>query len=290
MCAAPASGSGHAASRPGPARPNAPLTVLVTGGAGRVADVIRPHLRRRFALRLLDLVPIDDLVAGEEAAQGDLNDPAFLTSALQGAHGVVHLACVHGYGADFERTLDANYRATLALLDAAVRERIDRVVYTSSHHVQGMHRREGFAGDDAPLAPDGFYGLSKAFGEAACALYARRFGLRTLVIRVGNADRTVGDERRLRIWTSGHDLAELIAIGLTHPEVRHEVVYGVSRCDAPLFANARASRLGYAPRDRAEDHLGPDFVPYERMADADGRDHVGGPYAAAPLPPPGRPS
>jgi uronate dehydrogenase len=264
-------------------------TILVTGAAGRVASVVRPHLRQRYRVRLLDLVRAQDPEAGEEVAVGDLNDGAFLREQLRGVDGVLHLACVHGYEATFEETLDSNYRATLAVLAASVEHGVERFVYTSSHHVLGLQPSHGFAGDEAPLAPDGFYGLSKAFGEAACALYARRFGMPTLVIRVGNADPLAGDDRRRRIWTSGRDLAALIAIGFGHPDITFDVVYGVSRCDAPLFRNARAAELGYEPEDRAEDNLDPAFVPYDRMPH-DARDHVGGPYVAAALPAPGRPT
>ncbi|CAN5738180.1 NAD(P)-dependent oxidoreductase [soil metagenome] len=265
-------------------------TVLVTGAAGRVGGVIRPRLRERYALRLLDRAPVLDVTAGEVARQGDLLDAPFLDASMNGVDAVVHLACVHAYDIPFEGTLDANYRTLLHVLDASVRHGVRRFVYTSSHHVHGLHPRSGFSGDEASLAPDGFYALSKAFGEAACALYAHRFDLPTLVIRVGNADPLVGDDRRMRLWTSGRDLADLITIGFEHPDVRYDVVYGVSQCEGGLYANVRAGELGYAPHDDARDHLAPDFAPYERMRERDGRDFVGGPYVATALPGPGVPS
>ena len=258
--------------------------VLVTGAAGRVGSAVRPFLRERFDLRLFDRVASPRAVAGERVVVGDLAVRADVRAALVGVDAVLHLACVHGLELAFDDSLDANFRGTVNVLDEARRAGVRRFVYASSHHVHGAHERAGFAGDDAEFAPDAYYGLGKAFGELACALHAQRFGLEVLVARIGNADPEVADDRSLRMWTSARDLAELFAIGLTHPDVRFDVVYGVSECPEPLYRNERARELGYRPRDRARDHLAAGFVPYDAMPERLGRAYVGGAYMVAPLP------
>lgn len=258
--------------------------VLITGAAGRVGTAVRPHLRQRYALRNFDLHPVPDLAPGEEMVVGDLNDARDLRAAVDGVDAVLHLACVHGHELSFEGSLDANYRAVIALLEATRRYGVKRFVYASSHHVFGLHRREGFDPGAAPLAPDAYYGLSKAFGELACSMYAHRYGLRTLVVRIGNADPQVADDRALRLWVSARDLAQLFAIGISHEAIGFDVVYGVSSCPSAVFEDARAARLGYRPLDRAEDHLAPDFVPYETMPQRLGRDYIGGAYVMIELP------
>lgn len=260
--------------------------ILITGAAGRVGGALRPYLREHYRLRLFDrVVPAVPASDGEELMLGDLVEYGDVRDALDGVDAVVHLACVHGLDLDFEMSLDANYRALLFLLEESARRGIDRFVYASSHHVMGAHRRESFAGETEPLAPDAFYGLSKAFGELACAMYAHRYGLRTLVIRIGNADLTVTDDRTLRMWVSSRDLASLVRIGLENDTIEYDIVYGTSLCPDPLFDNARAFELGYKPQDRTEEHLDPDFTVYEAMPPRLGRDWVGGAYAVAPLPP-----
>jgi uronate dehydrogenase len=261
-------------------------TVLITGAAGRVGAAVRPHLRQRYALRLFDLVPVTDPGPTEVVVTGDLNSMPALDAALTGVDAVVHLACVHGHGLTLESSLDANYRAVIALLDATRRAGVQRFVYASSHHVFGLHRRAGFTPDAAPLAPDAHYGLGKAFGELACSMYAHRYGIRTLVVRIGNADPTVADDRALSLWVSARDLAQLFAIGLDHPEIAFDVVYGVSICPTPLFDDPHARRLGYQPVDRAEDHLAADFLGYQAMPARLGREFVGGAYAVIELPQP----
>ncbi len=263
-----------------PARP----AVLVTGAAGRVGSAVRPFLRERFDLVLFDRLASPAPRPGERAVVGDLAVRADVRAALAGVDAVLHLACVHGVELAFDDSLDANFRGTVHVLDEARRAGVRRFVYASSHHVHGAHARAGFTGDDAAYAPDAYYGLGKAFGELACALHAERFGLEVCVARIGNADPEVADDRALRLWTSARDLAELLAIGLTHPDVRHDVVYGLSDCPEPLYRNERASELGYRPRDRALDHLAAGFVPFEAMDERLGRDYVGGAYMVAPLP------
>lgn len=258
--------------------------LLVTGAAGRVGGALRPYLRQRYDLRLHDRVPAPELQAGETAIVGDLAGYADVRDAAAGVDGVVHLACVHGLGLRFADSLDANFVGTMNVLEAIREHRVPRLVYASSHHVLGMHPSAGFAGDAAEPAPDSVYGLGKAFGELACRTYAERHGTCTLVVRIGNADPQVGDARALRMWTSARDLAQLVTIGLEHPAVTFDVVYGVSVCPEPLFANDRAVELGYRPQDHAAEHLAEGFVPYDAMPLASGRDHVGGAYAVAELP------
>jgi uronate dehydrogenase len=258
-------------------------TILVTGAAGGVSTRVRPSLREHYRLRLMDLREATDLGPNETAVVGDITDRDAVLRAAQGVDGILHLACAYSLDIDFEATLDANYRAQLYLLDACRELGIPRFVFASSHHVLGQHRVDGFAGDHAPVAPDGFYALSKVFGEAACSLYAHRHGIKALSIRIGNADEQVSDGRREHIWVSGRDLAQLIRIGFEHDGITSDVVYGVSRCAAPFFDNARATELGYVPQDSAEEHLSPSYVPRAEMPASAGPDFVGGPYVPQPL-------
>ncbi len=260
-------------------------TLLITGAAGIVGTALRPLLRQHYALRLLDRKPVDDLQDSETSLVGDLTDAQFVRDAVEGVDAVLHLACAHGTNIRFQSTVEPNYHATLYLLEAAERFGVKRFVFASSHHVLGQHRADAAEFfDDHPVAPDSYYAMSKVFGEAACATFSLRSHMATFVVRIGNADAKVSDARRLRMWTSARDLAQLIRIGLERHEVRHEIVYGVSESPNPLFHNRRARALGYQPQDNGEDHLADNYLSYEAMgADGSGRDHVGGAYAGVPL-------
>ena len=102
--------------------------------------------------------------------------------------------------------------------------------------------------------PDSRYGASKAFGEALGRLYADKHGAQILNIRIGNVGEKPLDVRRLSIWISPRDLCQLINIGLTHPDLHFEIVYGASKNARAWWDNSNAYRLGYEPEDQAEDH------------------------------------
>lgn len=258
--------------------------LLVTGAAGRVGSALRPYLRGTYDLVLHDRVAAPEPSAAEEVRVSDLASYEDVLAAASGVDAVLHLACVHGLGLRFEDSLDTNFRGTMNLLEAAREHGVTRLVYASSHHVLGLHPLADFPGDEAALAPDAVYGLGKAFGEVACRTYAERYGIKTFVIRIGNADPLAPDARTARMWTSARDLAQLVRIGLEHPDIDYDIVYGVSNVAEPLFANRRARQLGYLALDRAEDNLATDFMSYEAMPPDRGRDFVGGGYAVVDLP------
>jgi uronate dehydrogenase len=71
-------------------------------------------------------------------------------------------------------------------------------------------------------------------------------------MRIGNVNRAPIDRRRLAIWISGRDMAQLVTLGIERPGLRFEIVYGISDNARAWFDNANAYRLGYRPQDRSE--------------------------------------
>ncbi|TKI03736.1 NAD-dependent epimerase/dehydratase family protein [Martelella alba] len=258
-------------------------TILITGAAGGIGTRLRPYLRDRYRLRLFDRVGCKDIQKNEEQVIGDIADREDVLNACENIAGIIHLACAYSLHITFEDTLQANYRGMIYLLDACRHYNIPRFVYASSHHVVGHHPASGFYDDHASVAPDGFYALSKVFGESALALYVHKIGLKGLSIRIGSAVDKVMDGRRLHIWLSAADMAQLTLIGLEHPDARGDIVYGISACPGAFFPNDRARELGYTPQDNAQANLAVDFIPLDEMPDEEGPAWVGGPYI--PFPP-----
>ena len=228
--------------------------VLITGAAGGIGRRLRRLLRGVYpALRLSDIATPDDLAADEEFIAADLGDFAAVERAVSGVDGIVHLGGMSVEN-DWETILHANIIGTRNLFEAARRQGIERVVFASSNHAVGFYPRRRRIGTNAPVRPDSRYGVSKAFGEAMGALYADKHGLRVLNIRIGNVDDRPVDKRRLAIWIHPEDLVQLVRIGLEHPELHYEIVYGASDNERCWWDNAAAFRLGYRPRWRAEDY------------------------------------
>ena len=111
-------------------------------------------------------------------------------------------------------------------------------------------------------------------GEALGALYADKYGLAVLCLRIGNvADRPI-DQRRLSIWLKPEDLVQLVRIGLEHPDLRFEVFYGASFNERAWWDNSKAYSYGYRPSGRAEDFRAAAFAAQAKLPP----DPVGGFY------------
>jgi uronate dehydrogenase len=91
------------------------------------------------------------------------------------------------------------------------------------------------------VRPDSRYGVSKAFGEALGALYSDKHGMVVTCLRIGNVGPRPLDVRRLSIWISPEDLVQLFQIGLEHPDIRFEILYGASDNAASWWDNSRAA-------------------------------------------------
>lgn len=229
-------------------------TVLLTGAAGGIGGRLRKLLAGVYPeLRLSDVADIKDLASGERFVKADLADLPAVEKLLDGVEGVIHLGAA-SVERPWEEILPANIIGGYNLFEAARRKGVKRVVFASSNHVMGFYRRSQRVGTDTLVRPDSRYGVSKAYGEALGAYYADKFGLRVLCIRIGNvADQPI-DLRRMSIWISPEDLAQLIRIGLEHSELHYEVVYGASDNARSWWSNDTAFRLGYRPTGHSEDH------------------------------------
>ncbi|MBW8788124.1 MULTISPECIES: NAD(P)-dependent oxidoreductase [Rhizobium] len=228
--------------------------IAVTGAAGRVGTLLRPHLHAHFEhVQLIDLQEPAELGENETFVRADLTKLDEATAALKDVDGVVHLAGIAS-GIDMNAILHANVLGTYNLYEAARINKVQRVVYASSNHATGFYPRGEVISPLDPMRPDSPYGLSKCWGELVAGLYYDTSGIRSLSIRIGNAGTYPNSERSVAIWISARDLAQLVRIGLTHPQIAATVVYGVSDTDTQWWDNELAARLGYQPQDRPRDY------------------------------------
>ncbi len=233
---------------------NAQMSILLTGAAGGVATWLRPRLLKRYgALRLTDLNAPGDLRDGETFVAADLSDLAAVEQVCSGVDGIVHMG---GFSVEgpWDTILNANIIGTYNLFEAARRQGVKRVVFASSNHAVGFYPRATRIPPDVIPRPDSRYGVSKVFGEAIGAMYAYKHGLGVMSLRIGNVNDRPIDARRLAIWISPDDMAQLCAIGLETPDLVYEVVYGTSDNDRSWYDNARAYALGYKPEGVSENY------------------------------------
>jgi NAD(P)-dependent dehydrogenase (short-subunit alcohol dehydrogenase family) len=233
----------------------AQTTILITGAAGLIGTMLRPRLAREGRrLRLLDIAPLTDPAGpSEEQVTASVTDLAALTAACAGADAVIHLGGIPREDA-WGPVLDVNINGTYNVFEAARRAGVRRVVFASSNHAVGFAPRESFpVPDDARPAPDTYYGVSKAAGEALAALYADRYGLETICVRILSCSPRPSTVRMLSTWLSPGDTGRLFDACLTGAAPGFRVIYGVSANTRGGFVSLDGARaLGYEPQDDAE--------------------------------------
>jgi UDP-glucose 4-epimerase len=211
--------------------------IVITGAAGGVAS----HLRLSGPVRRTDLV------AGEGIVVGDLADPAFARSVVEGADAVVHLAGNPDPGTPWAGLRVANADVTVNVLDAAVAARVPRVVLASSLHAMAGHLDAGRTHITEDLPPHACcpYGAVKVLNEQMGRAYADLWDLRVICLRLGGVRaRPAGLSWRAG-WLSPGDLNRLVAAALT-VDVGYGVYHGVSANTPAVWGT---SLPAYEPRD-----------------------------------------
>src|SRR5690606_14525954 len=165
---------------------NTMTTVMYTGGTGRMGSVIRSGLAGRYERVVLFTrqEPSEPLHPTEEVVLGDLLDLEALVEAARGVDVIVHLGGIADESS-FDQILQSNIIGTQHVYEAARRSGVRRVVYASSNHVVGFHSSQEVLDESATLRPDTFYGVSKAFGEALASLYHDKWGVESVLLRIG---------------------------------------------------------------------------------------------------------
>ena len=226
--------------------------LLLTGAAGSLGRVLRPRLAALCdTLVVSDVAELAPASAGEVARRIDLADKPAVTGLLQGVQAVVHLGGVSTEHA-FEEILPANIVGTYHVYEAARLAGTKRIVFASSNHVTGFYRQDETITPMAMPRPDGYYGLSKAFGENLAQFYFDRYGLETVSLRIGSSFPEPKDRRMLATWLSYDDLERLVVAALTAPAVGHSVIYGMSDNRLTWWDNTGARHVGYRPHDSSE--------------------------------------
>jgi dihydroflavonol-4-reductase len=165
------------------------LRVFLTGATGFLgAHIARVLAAQGAQLRLLvrptsDLRNLEGLDA--EQATGDLRDAASIERAMAGCDTVFHVAADYRlWVRDPDEMYRSNVEGTRALLAAARKNKVDRVVYTSSVATMGFSSNGSLADEDSPVALAdmvGPYKRSKFMAEQI-ALETGRSGQHVVVV------------------------------------------------------------------------------------------------------------
>lgn len=226
--------------------------LLLTGAAGGLGKALRPRLKAYCdVLRLSDIADLGTAAPGEELMPVALEDKAAVDALLKGVDAVVHLGGVSTEHS-FEDILPANISGTYHVYEGARRHGAKRIIFASSNHVTGFYKQSEVIDNTVPMRPDGYYGLSKAFGENLAQFYWDRYGIETVSLRIGSSFPEPRDRRMLASWMSYDDLERLVMSALTAPVVGHSIIYGISDNSTAWYDNSKARHIGYRPQDSSD--------------------------------------
>lgn len=281
------------------------MSVMVTGGIGFVGIHVTAQLVQSgesvVALSAeggLDDVARDFLGPAREqvtCVKGDVLDPDTLRTAMDrhGVDRVIHGAAVTAIG-DLEpegvrQAALVNVGGTATVLEAARLAGVKRFVHLSSASVYGATDPRFLLDEEAPLRPNGIYGITKHAGEEIVRRYFELFGMDGAVLRLSapygplerpNPLRTVmsplfhwcraalnGDEVELaddleRDLTYVSDTARCVVLAFRSPKLNHRV-YNASCGENLRFSDILAVltrvRPGFRFRLREGGALSPFF-------------------------------
>ena len=258
--------------------------IVLTGAAGRLGSYLREPMTG-WADELVSTDIVDDigkLYPGETYIKGDLANLDDMLRVLDGAEMVVHMGAYADEG-PFEKLLGPNFVGSYNIWEAAHQHGLRRVIYGSSIHAVGMYPKNEFISVDAAHRPDTFYGLAKCFTEDLGSLYWDKRGLESVHMRILSCAQ-VNNARALGSWLSYDDLIQLVQRCVETPVTGFSVIYGVSNNDRAPVDNAKASFLGYRPKDNAE-QFATEVLANEPPMNPQDPGHMchGGPFASVEL-------
>ena len=170
------------------------MRVLVTGGAGYIGS----HMVKLLAEKGAEVTVLDDLstghadaVKGGEFVPGDIADIAAVKDLLKKKRieGVIHFAASSLVGesmADPLKYYRRNVGATVALVQAMVEAKVNRIVFSSTAAVYGDPVRTPID-EEHPKNPVNPYGGSKLAIERMLSDCSTAYGLGVVVLRYFNA-------------------------------------------------------------------------------------------------------
>jgi UDP-glucose 4-epimerase len=173
--------------------------VLVIGGAGFIGSHVVAELLKT---KVAEVVIYDNFARGKRdyvspylkdprckffLDGADIRDTDILDTAMRGCDYVFHLAAMWLlHCKDYPRTaFTVNIEGTFNVLEACVRNKVKRLVYSSSASVYGDAIQVPMT-EEHPFMNRNFYGASKIAGEAMCRAFHDRYGLDYVGLRYMN--------------------------------------------------------------------------------------------------------
>jgi UDP-glucose 4-epimerase len=170
--------------------------ILVTGGAGFIGlRVCEDLLHRKHEVRVLDIEGVHpsffsdrNFLKEVEKIRGSILDANCVSNVVKGCDYVIHLAAMLGVRRTEMKKLEClniNIQGTINILEACVKEKIKKIVFSSSSEVYGEPSVIPIT-EDTPKKAYSVYAITKLAGEEYVKAYSERYGLDYSIVRLFN--------------------------------------------------------------------------------------------------------
>jgi len=222
--------------------------VMITGALGRLGKVLVEGLKDCCKLVLVDIN------AGEGVVKADVSNMESLEQMFDKVgtvNYIVHLAGTAEHDADWEIVLKNNIIGTYNTYEYARKHQVGRVIQASSTHIFGLYPEYPDKPSGKPIPvyaerrPDSDYAVSKAFGEDLARYYYDRYGIETIVIRIG----ALGDEDKQYppyhlLQLKYADAVQIFRLAL-ETDILYGIFYAISGKSPVFDMRSTRDRLGF---------------------------------------------
>lgn len=197
------------------------MKVLVTGSSGQLGSATVNHLKSyQHDVYGIDVIPsatTDELI--------DIKDKSSVEKVTRGFDAIIHTAAVHGkhYELNYPREafIETNIKGTLHLLNACVKNEVNKFLYTSTTSIYGSalvdDEKAVWVDELLTEKPRDIYDITKQTTEQLCKDFFYKEGLQTSVYRVGRflpEDDNLKINHRLYRGLDERDGAEALRLAL----------------------------------------------------------------------------
>lgn len=164
------------------------MKILVTGSAGHLGEALVRTLRSTDHT----VIGLDITASPFTNVVGSIADRGVVDRVMRGVDAVLHTATLHKPHVathPAQAFVDTNVTGTLALLEAAVTERVRAFVFTSTTSAFGdalvpsPGEPAAWITESTTPIPKNIYGVTKTAAEDVCALFHRDHRLPCLILR-----------------------------------------------------------------------------------------------------------
>ncbi len=173
--------------------------ILIIGGCGFIGSHVVEELLKE---NVKEIIIFDNFTRGKKdnienflndkrvkiyPNGGDIRDIDVLNHAMKGIDYVIHLAALWLlHCKDYPRTaFKVNIEGTFNVLESCIKNKIKRLIYSSSASVYGDAIKIPMT-EDHPFNNKNFYGATKISSEAMCRAFYNRYGLNYVGLRYMN--------------------------------------------------------------------------------------------------------